>query len=117
MTRKPLIVLGLHKDPWHNTAALGRVGQEVQPRQGALHDHRALLLKQGVLDEHAAPFGEQAQGVVEGCGVRAASQCCRQLGLDLLRQCTHTGVKCVCASAFNSSSLRGDLLASAQRSK
>ncbi|NDC36303.1 MAG: hypothetical protein EBZ51_13250, partial [Synechococcaceae bacterium WB9_2_112] len=66
-----------------NVAALGRLGQEVQPLERALPHGGAVLLKHRVLDEHAAPFGEQAQCVVELgyldlLTVRRGAQLCQQ---------------------------------------
>ena len=79
--------------------------------------HRALLLQQGILDQHTAPLGEEAQGVVKlgnFVGWRRG-----QLLLKLLADVsvkTHIG-KWAWASARMSASLRVDLLATTQRSK
>ena len=88
-----------------DVAAFGRLRQEVHALERALHHRRALLLQQRVLDQHAAPLGEQAQGVVELGGFVAGRL--GQQGLQLLADVgveAHAG-KCALAKALISSSL------------
>lgn len=97
--------------------ALSRLWQEIETSQRALYHHRTVLLKQGVLNEHAAPFGQQPKRFVElrhTVGARCL-QLAEQLLADVVVQ-AHAG-KCCWISARISSSPRGDWLASAQRSK
>ena len=72
-----------------DVASLGRTRQIVQPLERARHDHGAVLAQDRVLDQQAAPLGEQAEGIVELRGfVRAA------LGEPVQQSLPYVAVQC-----------------------
>jgi hypothetical protein len=84
-----------------DVAAFGRLGQELRTLQRPLHHHGAVQLQQGVMDQHTAPFAQQAQGIVQ----LGSAVCCvlLQLSPQLILDAavmSHLG-KCCLANSRN----------------